>query len=97
MNTLIYYGISLGLLSVLVLVVGMIKPKWIFIWMEKPGRLPVVTIAGAIFMIAAVLFGEGNKRLQLEKTQKSSVQSVQPVSEVPVPAAVAPAPIPGKQ
>ena len=88
MNTLIYYGLSLLLLSTLVLIVGLIKPKWIFIWMEKPGRAPVIMIAGVIFMIAAVLYGEWNKQLQKEKEQLSKQQiaqpgAVKPAAEVP--------------
>ncbi|MDD4913956.1 MAG: hypothetical protein PHW13_02805 [Methylococcales bacterium] len=92
MNTLIYYSFSFLILSILVLTVGLIKPKWIFLWMDKPGRMPVVVIASALFMIGAVMFGEGNKRLQQEKAQHSKQQLEQPAAETPAPAP-APAPI----
>jgi hypothetical protein len=85
MNTMIYYGISLLILSILVLIVGMIKPKWIFLWMEQPGRMPVTMLAMVIFMIAAILYGEGNKQLQHEREQLSKKQLEQPIAEVPVP------------
>ena len=99
MNTLIYYSFNVLIFSILVLTVGLIKPKWIFLWMEKPGRMPVVMIAGVIFMIGAVMFGEGNKQLQQEKAQLSKQQTAQPAApaaEVPVPA-IAPASTPAKQ
>ncbi len=84
MNTLIYYSFNVLILAAIVLIVGMIKPKWILLWMEKPGRLPIVMIAGVLFMIGAVMFGEGNKQLQQEKAQASKQQTVQqPGAEVP--------------
>lgn len=86
MNTMIYYSINILILSVLVLIVGMIKPKWIFLWMEKPGRMEVAMIASVIFMIAAVMFGEGNKQMQQEKAQKETQQqTAQPANDAAVP------------
>ncbi|MDD2761183.1 MAG: hypothetical protein PHH11_12930 [Methylomonas sp.] len=80
MNTLIYYSFNVFILSLIVLGVGMYKPKWILLWMDKPGRIPIAFIAAILFMIAAVMFGEGNKQLAQEKAQ----QTVQkPGSEVP--------------
>lgn len=84
MNTLIYYALNILVLSGIVLVVGLFKPKWVLLWMDKPGRMPVVVIAGVLFMIAAVMFGEGNRQLQQEKAQVSKQQTLQkPGSEVP--------------
>lgn len=84
MNTLIYYAFNVFVLCLIVLAVGMYKPKWILLWMDKPGRLPVAMIAGVLFMIAAVMFGEGNKQLQQEKAQLSKQQTTQqPGAEVP--------------
>lgn len=77
MNTLIYYSFNIFILSLIVLAVGMFKPKWILLWMDKPGRLPVVMIASVLFMAAAVMFGEGNKQIQQEKAQTSKTQSLQ--------------------
>lgn len=85
MNTLIYYSFSVLFVSILVLIVGMIKPKWIFLWMDKPGRLPVVMIAGVLFMIFAVMFGEGNRQLQQEKAQLSKQQQTTQKSGAEVP------------
>lgn len=82
MNTLIYYSFNVFILSIIVLAVGMFKPKWILLWMDKPGRMPIAMIASILFMAAAVMFGEGNKQLQQEKAQVSKQQAA-PGSEVP--------------
>jgi len=81
MNTLIYYSFNVMILAAVILLVGMIKPKWILLWMDKPGRLPILAIAGAIFMAAAVMFGEGNKQLQAEKAKQTQSQPQQKAKE----------------
>jgi undecaprenyl pyrophosphate phosphatase UppP len=84
MNTLIYYSFNVMILAVIILIVGMIKPKWILLWMDKPGRLPIMAIAGAIFMAGAVMFGEGNKQKQQEQAAAAAAKPAQkPGSEVP--------------
>lgn len=95
MNTLIYYSFSFLILSALILLIGLIKPKWILFWMEQPERLSILFIASALFMAGMVMFGEGNKRLQQEKITASQ-HIATPDSETPIPApgtdhAVAPA------
>ena len=87
MNTQIYYGLNILVLAALVLIVGLIKPKWIFLWMDKPGRMPVAMVAAVLFMIGMVLFGEGNKAIQKEKASTAAKPTSENVStEVPVPA-----------
>lgn len=81
MNTLIYYSFNVMILAAVILLVGMIKPKWILLWMDKPGRLPIIAIAGAIFMAGAVMFGEGNKQLQAEKAKQAQLQPQQKAKE----------------
>lgn len=84
MNTLIYYSFNIFILALIVLGVGMFKPKWILLWMDKPGRMPIAFIVAILLMIAAVMFGEGNKQLQQEKAQLSKQQSSQQkIDEVP--------------
>ncbi|QWF70744.1 hypothetical protein KEF85_15695 [Methylomonas paludis] len=95
MNTLIYYSFNVLILSGIVLIIGMIKPKWILLWMDKPGRLPVAMIAALIFMVGMVMFGEGNKELKQEKARASRLQSLQSTTEVPAPASK-PAEVPAK-
>jgi len=77
MNTLIYYSFNVFILSIIVLAVGMYKPKWILLWLDKPGRMPVIMIASVLFMAAAVMFGEGNKQLQQEQAQIAKTQNLQ--------------------
>jgi len=74
MNTLIYYSLNIFVLSLIVLGVGMFKPKWILLWMDKPGRMPIAFIVAILFMISAVMFGEGNKQLAQEKAKQQAVQ-----------------------
>jgi hypothetical protein len=57
----IYHGISLLLLAVIIFIVGMIKPKWILLWMDNPSRMIIAAIGMVLFMIGAVLYGEGMK------------------------------------
>jgi MFS superfamily sulfate permease-like transporter len=76
MNTLIYYSFNIFLLSLIVLATGMFKPKWIMPWIDKPSRFPVIVIAVVLFMIAAMMFGEGNLQLKQEKAQTSKSQSI---------------------
>lgn len=86
MNTMIYYSFNLAILSVIILIVGLIKPKWLFFWMDNPGRFPTLFLFAALAMGAMTLFGEGNKQLQQEKQQTATI-APQPAAEVPVPAA----------
>ncbi|MDD5036467.1 MAG: hypothetical protein PHE55_17115 [Methylococcaceae bacterium] len=43
---------ALVVLSVLILLIGLIKPKWVLFWMKKPDRLLVTIIALPLFMAA---------------------------------------------
>ncbi|MGY6275814.1 hypothetical protein [Methylomonas sp. MgM2] len=84
MNTLIYYSFNIFILMLVVFGIGMYKPKWILFWMDKPSRMPIVFIAAILFMIAAVMFGEGNKQLAEEKAQQAKQQTSRPFdTEVP--------------
>ncbi len=93
----LYHGISLILLSGLVLIVGMIKPKWILFWMEKPTRMIIAAVAMVMFMIGAVLFGEGNQQKKREQEkQLQAVQPVNPEAEKPAPTAPPPSAVPAQ-
>lgn len=93
MNTLIYYSFNVLILSIVLLLVGMIKPKWLLFWVDKPTRLPVIMLSAVLFMVAAVMFGEGNKQLQQQKASAAAVAApAAPASEVPVVTAPVPTP-----
>ncbi len=77
---MIVYAINLFILSILILIVGMIKPKWLLFWLDNPGRMPILWISILLFMVAAVLFGEGNRQKRLQETQTAQ-QSI--TKEVP--------------
>lgn len=84
MNTLIYYAFNIFILTLIVLGVGMFKPRWILFWMDKPGRMPIAFVAAILFMISAVMFGEGNKQLQQEQAKATKQQSTRSYdTEVP--------------
>jgi hypothetical protein len=60
---MIIWAFNLLILATGILIVGLINPKWILFWWEKkePKRMFVVGFSAAIYMGAAVLFGEGNR------------------------------------
>jgi hypothetical protein len=93
MNTMIYYAFNFFILSIGIFVVGMIKPKWILFWMDKPYRLAVTLIAAPLLMVSLVMYGEGNKQLQQEKEKLAKTQAITQAAEVPVPVAT-PAAVP---
>ncbi len=67
-------GINILLVSVLILIIGLINPKWLLVWIDKPGRMPIILIASVLFMIGMTLFGEGTKRKQEVVADKPAEQ-----------------------
>lgn len=45
-------------LSVLVFVIGLVKPKWILFWMKEPDRLWASSIGLLMFMASVTLYSE---------------------------------------
>lgn len=43
---------SLVVVSILIFIVGLIKPKWILFWMKQPDRLTVTSLGLLLFMAA---------------------------------------------
>jgi hypothetical protein len=90
---LVQHAINLGLLSLLFFVIGMIKPKWVLFFMDKPNRWIIAMISTVLFMVVMTMFGEGHRQAKIiEKHKKPVIGSVAPVP-VPAPEAV-PVPIP---
>ena len=79
---MIVYAINLFILSILILIVGMIKPKWLLFWLDNPGRMPILWISILIFMVAAVLFGEGNRQKRLEEAETAQQNIMKEVPAV---------------
>jgi len=42
----------LVVLSIVILIIGLIKPKWVFFFMKQPDRLTVTAVAMLLFMTA---------------------------------------------
>ncbi len=80
-----------GIWTLLLFIVGMIKPKWILFFLKKPSRFTILIIATVLFMISATLYGEGNRRAKLETSPKETVAKILNQSAAPVPVPV-PAP-----
>jgi len=81
---MIVYAINLFILSVLIFIVGMVKPGWIMFWMDKPSRMGVVWLAVLLFMGAAVLFGEGNRQKRLAENTQTQISSGQKQQDMAV-------------
>jgi len=85
-------AINLLVITVLIFLLGMFKPKWPLFFMENPSRFLILAITTVLFMISATLYGEGLRREKLEKA------AIQPATEstihepVPVPVPEAPKP-----
>jgi hypothetical protein len=78
-------------LSVVILLVGMFRPKWILFWMDNPTRMMVAAVSAVFFMGGAVLFGEGEKQKKLElQKQASVVKPGKAVDDKPAPEQVKP-------
>lgn len=86
---LVQHAINLGILSILFLVVGMFKPKWVFFFLEKPTRYHVTIGFTILFMVFMTMYGQGRKSKEIELKHKRPVAN----SSIPVPAPV-PVPVP---
>ena len=64
---------ALVVLSILILIVGLIKPKWILFWMKEPNRIMVSGIALLLFMGSMT----GYTQLTVQPKQKTERQRIQ--------------------
>lgn len=59
---MIIWAFNLLILSVGILVVGLIKPRWLLFWMAQPNRYIIVGVSVVLFMAGMILYGEGNRQ-----------------------------------
>jgi len=64
---------ALVVLSILILIVGLIKPKWILFWMKEPNRIMISGIALLLFMGSMT----GYTQLTVQPKQKTERQRTQ--------------------
>ena len=64
---MIHAAINILILSALLLIVGLWKPKILLFWMDEPKRLPIIVLFFLLLMVGATLFGEGSRQKQLEQ------------------------------
>lgn len=75
-------AINLIVLALGIFIVGMIKPRWLLFWMDKPTRLHINFIAFALFMSGAFMFGEATQEKQSSQTKQ--VQQTSHADTAPV-------------
>ncbi|NOQ35693.1 MAG: hypothetical protein GQ569_07325 [Methylococcaceae bacterium] len=63
---MIHAAINVLLLSVLLLAVGLWRPKYILFWMDEPSRFAIIMIFSVMLISGFTLFGEGSRQKQLE-------------------------------
>ncbi|MDQ7090881.1 MAG: hypothetical protein Q9M50_09570 [Methylococcales bacterium] len=63
---MIHAAINILLLGILLLLVGLWRPKIILFWLDSPGRWPIIIVFIIFAMVGATLFGEGTRQKQLE-------------------------------
>ncbi len=64
---------ALVVLSILILIIGLIKPKWILFWMKEPNRIMISGIALLLFMGSMT----GYTQLTVQPKQKTERQRTQ--------------------
>ena len=72
-------SITLFMFTLLFLIIGLYKPKWVLYGLKEPDRIWVVSISVILIMVCITLFGEGMKR-RLENSQITQIE--QPSTDV---------------
>ena len=72
---MIHAAINILILSVLLLIVGLWRPKILLFWMDEPKRFSIIVIFFLLLMIGATLFGEGSRLKQLELERRQAKQN----------------------
>jgi hypothetical protein len=94
-HALLLHSWNFGILTLLFFIVGMIKPKWVLFFLQKPTRFLVTNITIVCFMIVMTIHGAGSKQVKVAEKHKKKpdIASVAPVP-VPVPE---PVPVPSEK
>lgn len=69
---MIHAAINILILSGLLLLVGLWRPKIPLFWLDNPGRFPIIIIFIMLLMVGVTLFGEGTRQKQLELEEQQS-------------------------
>jgi len=85
---MILAAFNIGILTLIFFIIGMIKPQWALFFMKKPDRFLIIVISTVLFMVAATLYGEGNRRAKLEQ---QAPKQLAPQSSAPTPVPEVPA------
>jgi hypothetical protein len=92
---MIHAAINILLLSVLLLIVGLWRPKILLFWLDEPNRFAIVMMFLVLVIIGVTLFGEGSRQKQLKQeslpTEKEifidspTVTEVEQSTDTPIP------------
>lgn len=82
---MIHAAINILLLSVVVLIFGLWRPKIFLFWLDEPSRFAIVMMFLGLMIIGITLFGEGSRQKQLQQTSEQSEKIIpaSPVSNSP--------------
>jgi len=72
----------IGFYTLIFFIIGMIKPRWALFFLKKPDRFLIIAISTVLFMVAATLYGEGNRQ---EKLEHQAPKQAVPQSSAPAP------------
>ncbi|KJV06487.1 hypothetical protein [Methylocucumis oryzae] len=84
-------ALNLMLITVLIFIAGMIKPRWVLFFLDKPSRTQILSITLVLVMISFTMYGQA---ISDKKKEEAAAALPIPTSAVPVPVP-APAPAPG--
>ena len=86
---MIIAAFNIGILTLIFFIIGMIKPHWALFFLKKPDRFLIIVISTLLFMVAATLYGEGNRQAKLaqQAPKQAAPQNSAPAPVPEVPAA----------
>ncbi len=73
---MIHAAINILILSVLLLIVGLWRPKFLLFWLDEPSRFAIIMIFLILVMVGMTLFGEGSRQKNLESVILQTEKSV---------------------
>jgi len=76
-------ALNLMLITVLIFIAGMIKPRWVLFFLDKPSRTQILSITLVLVMISVTMYGQGISDKKKEEA-----------AALPIPASVVPVPVP---
>lgn len=67
-------------LSIVIFIVGMIRPTWVFFWVKEPSRYLIIAVSMILFMLSMIGYGETMTRIVAQK-EKQNKQPSAPIEK----------------